>query len=245
MLKPSSIDIRRLLDLENSLSTASIEDFLHDLREAYGLVNLVYHCPSFPGRSLSDPYLALTYTPEWVEHYKAQGYIAVDPVFNIGARSVTPIDWSRLKKTGKKTIRLFNEAADAGIGRHGITIPARGPNNGIWALFSVTSSDNDRDWEARRYELMRDLVHVAHFIHQRACDLNLPVESTPDLNAITKREIEALQWSAEGRTTEDIGILMSISTETAKAHLDSVRYKLQALNRVHAVAKAIRAGLIY
>jgi DNA-binding CsgD family transcriptional regulator len=37
---------------------------------------------------------------------------------------------------------------------------------------------------------------------------------------------------------------MRISAETVKAHLDSARYKLQALNRVHAVTKAIRAGLI-
>ena len=37
---------------------------------------------------------------------------------------------------------------------------------------------------------------------------------------------------------------MRISLETVKAHLDSARDKLQALNRIHAVAKALRAGLI-
>ena len=37
---------------------------------------------------------------------------------------------------------------------------------------------------------------------------------------------------------------MKISSETVKAHLDSARYKLGALNRGHAVAKAIRHGLI-
>jgi LuxR family transcriptional regulator, quorum-sensing system regulator SinR len=65
-----------------------------------------------------------------------------------------------------------------------------------------------------------------------------------DLNTITRREIEALSWSAEGKTIEDIAVLMKIAQETVKAHLDSARHKLGALNRIHAVAKAIRAGLI-
>jgi DNA-binding CsgD family transcriptional regulator len=90
---------------------------------------------------------------------------------------------------------------------------------------------------------MRDLVHVAHYVHQRAYELH--AEDAPiDLNTITKRELETLEWSAEGKSIADIAILMRISSETVKAHLDSARFKLQALNRVHAVSKAIRAGLI-
>lgn len=244
MFQLDQIDLRRLLLLEADLSQASLEDFLQQLKAHYGLTNLVYHCPSFPGRTLTDPFLALTYSEEWVEHYKAQNYVAIDPVFNLGARAVTPIDWGRLPKVGKKTKRLFHESIDAGVGRQGVTIPVRGPGNGTWALFSATTDDNDLDWEKRRYFLIRDLVHVAHFVHQRAFDLNVVSPKLPDLNAITRREIEALRWSAEGKTTEDIGTILGVSVETAKAHLDAVRFKLQALNRVHAVAKAIRAGLI-
>jgi DNA-binding CsgD family transcriptional regulator len=139
--------------------------------------------------------------------------------------------------------RLFSEASAAGVGRQGLTIPVRGPTNGLWALFTVTSDESDADWSSRRHELMRDLVHVAHYVHQRAYELH--AEDAPiDLNAITKREIEALEWSAEGKSISDIAILMRISSETVKAHLDSARFKLQALNRVHAVSKAIRGGLI-
>ena len=95
----------------------------------------------------------------------------------------------------------------------------------------------------RRFELLKDLVHVAHYVHQRAYQLH--VEDAPvDLNAVTKREIEALEWSAEGKTLGDIAILMRISAETVKSHLDSARFKLQAINRVHAVSKALRSGLI-
>jgi DNA-binding CsgD family transcriptional regulator len=138
---------------------------------------------------------------------------------------------------------LFGEAKEAGVGEQGLTIPVRGPANGLWALFSVTSHETDSNWSGRRFELTKDLVHIAHYVHQRAYSLHAQ-EDELDLNTITKREIEALEWSAEGKSLADISILMRISVETVKAHLDSARFKLHALNRVHAVTKAIRAGLI-
>ncbi len=49
---------------------------------------------------------------------------------------------------------------------------------------------------------------------------------------------------AHGAKPIEVAALMHISQETVKAHLDSARDKLHALNRVHAVAKALRAGLI-
>jgi LuxR family quorum-sensing system transcriptional regulator SinR len=238
-----NIDVRKLLHLEGDLSDQSIDKFIDFIRQRYGLAHAAYVCPSFRGRSLPDPFIAVTYSDAWVERYKTEGYQWIDPVHKIGVRSLLPIDWAKLPREDKKVQRLFGEAAEAGVGRQGLTIPVRGPSNGLWALFSVTSNESDHDWNARRFELLKDLVHLAHYVHQRAYELHAE-DSAIDLNAITRREIEALEWSAEGKSVADIAILMRISTETVKAHLDSARYKLQALNRTHAVTKAIRAGLI-
>lgn len=238
-----SIDVRRLLQLETNITDQTLDEFIEFIRRHYGLAHVAYVCPSFRGRSLQDPFLAVTYGDEWKEHYKTQGYTSVDPVVNLGARSLLPLDWAKLPRNDKKVQRLFGEAKDAGIGQQGLTIPVRGPTNGLWALFIATSNESDTDWRGRRFELIKDLVHVAHYVHQRAFEVH--VEERPvDLNAITKREIEALEWSAEGKSVADIAVLMRISTETVKAHLDSARFKLQALNRTHAVTKAIRSGLI-
>jgi len=237
------VDLNRLLRLETDLSGKSLDEFIEAIRRRYDLTNIAYLCPSFRGCSLTAPFLAVTYTEDWVAHYKAEDYVFIDPAFTLGARSLLPVDWARLPRANKKVQRLFGEAKEAGVGQQGLTIPVRGPTNGLWALFVVTSDENDQAWAGRRYELMRDLVHVANYVHQRAYELH-GEEAPVDLNAITKREIEALEWAAEGKTIEDTAILMRISAETVKAHLDSARYKLQALTRVHAVTKAIRAGLI-
>ena len=160
-----------------------------------------------------------------------------EPAFSAGAHSLLPVDWARLP------VREAKGARPGDRRRQGLTIPVRGPTNGVWALFGVRSDESDREWSDRRHEIMKDLVHVAHYVHQRAYDLHAK-DAPIDLNAITRREIEALEWSAEGKSPAEIAVTMRISLETVKAHLDSARFKLQALNRVHTVTKAIWAGLI-
>ena len=239
----NDIDLRTLLDLENDLTDQTLDEFNAFIRDRYGLANVAYLSPSFPGHSVVNPFTSTTYDSAWTEHYRAENFGFVDPTITFGARSLLPVDWARLPRLDKKVQRLFGEAREAGVGHQGLTIPVRGPTNSHWALFFATSHENDRDWSNRRYELVRDLVHIAHYVHQRAFQLN--VEDAPvDLNVISKREVEALEWSAEGKTLEDIATLMRISAETVKSHLDSARFKLKAVNRIHAVTKAIRAGLI-
>ncbi|ACB94569.1 helix-turn-helix transcriptional regulator [Beijerinckia indica] len=238
-----NVAITQLLDLEANLSERTLEEFAVFIQKYYELKNIFYICPSLPGRTITDPYILGTYSQEWIEHYRERNYVNLDPVINVGARSLLPIDWAKLPRSSPKIQKFFGEATDFGVGRQGLTIPVRGPTNGLWALFCMTTDDTQAEWQARHYELIRDMVHVAHFIQQRAFEMHHQDEGI-DINTITKREIEALSWSAEGKTLEDISVLMRISQETVKAHLDSARYKLGALNRIHAVAKAIRAGLI-
>jgi DNA-binding CsgD family transcriptional regulator len=243
MASLDDVDIQTMLQLEVDLTDTSLDGFLNFIREHYGLANIAYLCPTFRGRSIENPFSLMTYSEAWIQHYRGQNYTFIDPVVNLGARSLVPLDWARLPREDRKVYRMFGEAQEMGVGRQGLTIPVRGPVNGLWALFNISCDDSDSKWSARRFELIKDLVHIAHYVHQRAYQLH--VEDAPlDLDVITKREIEALEWSAEGKTLADIAILMRISVETVKSHLDSARFKLQAINRVHAVTKAIRAGLI-
>ena len=239
----SDVNILDLLAMDRTPGEHGLTDFVARMSERLGLLNIVYHCQTFPGRTMHDPFLLLTYDADWVSHYRRSNYVTIDPVFNGAAHSLLPIDWGAVPRVDRRVIKLFNESQDAGVGRQGLTVPVRGPENGLWAVFSVTADDNAREWDLRKRELTSQVVLLAHFIHQRAYELHRNGEHI-DLNALTRRECEALSWTAEGKTVADIAVLMKISSETVKAHLDSARYKLGALNRVHAVAKAIRHGLI-
>ena len=68
------------------------------------------------------------------------------------------------------------------------------------------------------------------------------LESASDL--LTERETEILRWLMEGKTSWDIGKILSISERTVKFHVNNTLVKLNAVNRTHAVAKAILRNLI-
>jgi len=76
-----------------------------------------------------------------------------------------------------------------------------------------------------------------------------PISELPEKRAVTgitlsKREHEVLQWAAEGKTEWEIGLILGLSEHTADKFIRSARLKLHAANRTHAVAQAMRLGLI-
>lgn len=62
--------------------------------------------------------------------------------------------------------------------------------------------------------------------------------------AMSRREIECLRLTANGHTSDDIAAALGLSVHTANQYLTNSTHKLNAVNRIHAVAKALRTGLI-
>jgi DNA-binding NarL/FixJ family response regulator len=62
---------------------------------------------------------------------------------------------------------------------------------------------------------------------------------------ISAREVEVLQLVADGFTNIEISERLFLSEETIKSHIRHILGKLQARCRAHAVAIALRTGLIY
>lgn len=61
---------------------------------------------------------------------------------------------------------------------------------------------------------------------------------------MSKRELECLKLTANGLTSEEIARDLGLSVHTANQYLTNTSQKLNAMNRIHAVAKALRGGLI-
>jgi DNA-binding CsgD family transcriptional regulator len=64
------------------------------------------------------------------------------------------------------------------------------------------------------------------------------------VRTISKRELECLKLTANGHTSEEIAKLLKLSVHTANQYLTQTTQKLNAVNRMQAVAKALRMGLI-
>lgn len=88
-----------------------------------------------------------------------------------------------------------------------------------------------------------DIHNECHASFAALAELFPSADETP-MPAISKRELQCLKLTANGLTSEDIARRLGLSVHTANQYLASTTQKLNAVNRVHAVAKALRIGLI-
>ena len=61
---------------------------------------------------------------------------------------------------------------------------------------------------------------------------------------LVERELQILQFVAQGMTNEEIGNELFLSDQTVKKHLSNVLQKLHLNNRVQAAVYAVREGLV-
>lgn len=61
---------------------------------------------------------------------------------------------------------------------------------------------------------------------------------------LSAREIECLRWSAAGKSSDEIAIILAISSHTVVSYLKSAMRKLDSVNRMQAVARACRFRLL-
>ncbi len=73
---------------------------------------------------------------------------------------------------------------------------------------------------------------------------NDSIQQKPTLANLTNREIEALTWSARGKSSNDIAVLMNVSERTVNFHITNSMRKLDVATRIQAAVKASIAGII-
>lgn len=76
----------------------------------------------------------------------------------------------------------------------------------------------------------------------QAVAAQLAVES--EGGCVSRRELETLGLVRQGFTNAEIGRLLGVSENTAKAHVRSLLVKLQAADRAEAVARGFERGLL-
>lgn len=183
-----------------------------------------------------------TYPDRWKNHYMERGLHNLDPTLNAAARSVAPVDWSRLERT-ESFQSVFSEAHDFGMPDTGLTVPVRGPL-GETGLLCICTSMCVSEWRKLKRHIMGDLLTNAVHLHDTV------MNSEPLMKALRKprlslREIEILQWVAAGKSQQDVGDILSISSRTVEVHLRSVREKLCTISTPQAVGRAVSLGIVH
>lgn len=215
-----------------------LHSLIPDLRDLFEVEHLVYHSVNSTGQQ----YGMLTYSQDWVDRYLDQDYARIDPVVQGCFRRFHPVDWKALDWSARAQRDFLGEAVDAGVGRQGFSVPIRGPN-GQFALFTASDRRRDDAWERYTGAHVQDLILIAHYINQRALEIERGSDEIVARN-LSPREVDVLTLLATGLSRAQAAERLSISEHTLRVYVESARYKLQAANTVHAVARAMSEGRI-
>ncbi|MES2299299.1 MAG: LuxR family transcriptional regulator [Pseudomonadota bacterium] len=190
---------------------------------------------------LSNPKLFLlnNYPAEWQQRYAQENYLAVDPTVAHGMRSVAPVVWSQPTNADSQT--FWDDARGHGL-KVGWAQSSFNAQGSVGMLTLARSGDELSQAELRENSMcMSWLVHAAHEAVTR-------IVSTPDdperRVALTAREIEVLRWTADGKTSGEVGQIMDISERTVNFHINNSLEKLNANNKTAGVIKAAMRRLL-
>ncbi len=178
-----------------------------------------------------------TWPDEWYERWFAKNYVVHDPVTRYALRSRKSFTWRTAYEFGSKFgQRLFNEGTEFGF-QDGLVIPMHS-NEGPAGAVSLGAQIVDiSPREKAALELLS--IHV----YSRLEELNGPV-ALPPIAALSRREIDVLQYAAGGKTNWEIAQILHLSEHTVRDYIASAARKLNANNRAHTVAKAIQQAQI-
>ncbi|MEO0328680.1 MAG: helix-turn-helix transcriptional regulator [Pseudomonadota bacterium] len=126
---------------------------------------------------------------------------------------------------------LKDRNLDIGLGIH---LPNY--SNASGSAFFLFGGDYGR---LESHELVSDICRSVILKYEHLHELY--VEST---NKLSKRERECLQWTSEGKTSYEIGIILGLSENTINNYIATVGRKLGAVNRAHMVSIGFRSGYI-
>lgn len=224
--------------IQQATTLDGLQSVIMGLRDHLGVEHVIYHSVNSTGQQ----YAVLTYSPEWVDRYLAEDYARIDPVVQGCFRRFHPVNWKTLDWSARAARMFLGEALDAGVGNQGYSVPIRGPN-GQFAMFTVSHRARDGTWEKFTVEHVADLILFAHFVNQRA----LEIEGGHDLNvmrSLSPREIDVLTMLAMGLNRAQAADSLAISEHTFRTYVESARFKLGANNTTQAVARAVAEGLV-
>jgi len=179
------------------------------------------------------------YSPAWQQRYEKENYLAVDPTVAHGMQSMVPLVWS---DEVFAACRPFWEDAQA----HGLNVgwaQSSYDTKGIGGLLTLARS-NDHLTIQELGEVSLKMSWLTQAAHQGLSRLLVP-KCMPETAAnLTAREIEVLRWTADGKTSSEVGDIMRISERTVNFHVNSTLLKLDACNKTAAVIKAAILGLL-
>jgi DNA-binding CsgD family transcriptional regulator len=234
---PDRVQLLQLL--QDVRSESEMAGLLHRVAARFAMSSFtIYDLPS-PDDMQLQPSVQLTNARRFHDDYDRHQLLSTSPLFAQLRKSTAPGAWDldemREGRSEAQYCRLREIAADAGI-RCTVMIPV----HKIDGTRGAVSFAGDRD-KVSAHEL-GILGLIAVHVYDIFDRLRNRSDSLPP--RLTSREIEVLEWAANGKTSGEIASILSLSDHTINTYMNSAMRKLDCVNRTQLVAKALRLRLI-
>lgn len=172
----------------------------------------------------------------WFQQYVQSNFHPKDPVASFCRSQTKPFPWSSapIPDADPLAHEIMAVSAEDYRMRHGYCVPIYGLH-GHEATISLAGREIDGD---------RDAVSAVEMISIYAFTSLAKVRSVSNRKTLTPREREIVSWTASGKTSWDISVILSISEDTVNKTMASAMRKLNANTRAQVVAESIRLGEI-
>lgn len=232
--------------IDKGLNCKSLEDFKHHLlsplRELIG-TEIGLSLWGNPADNIVEGAINLDFPEEYIQIYRQ--HFLEDPAFRLWLSNQRPFIFSKrycsnpkgeLKTHLNCIATNFDFKTRKGI-FHGVI--EKGLQFGSCFTFSRPT---ERLGKKHSYilELLVPHLHQALIRVLNRNEMPFQDNGTP----LTKRELEVLRWTKDGKTGWEISAIMNISENTVRFHIKNILKKLDAVNKTHAVAKAIECKWI-
>lgn len=182
--------------------------------------------------------LETSYPQAWISYYQAENFFAIDPVLKAENFIHGHLPWN--DKLFQDAMPLWDAARDHGL-RKGISQCLMLPNHALGFLSVSRTSLLGKMMPDDEMELrLQILVQISLLTLSR---LEHEMVLTPEMK-FSKREREILKWTAEGKTSAEIAIILSISENTVNFHQKNMQKKFNAPNKTQIACYAAATGMI-
>jgi LuxR family transcriptional regulator len=221
-----------------------------DAMEAHGFPRLIYGMSSSRSRhslGARDDFVILANVgDDYMDAYVNGGLYLHGPMVRWATENSGACSWAWLAENAgtltaqEKEVIAFNRRhgltagysiSFCGTGARSIAAIALIPEAG------VTQDEADARWRAHG----RMLLAMNKVMHLKLLTLPYPNGH----KSLTRRQREALEWVGEGKTTQDIGVIMGLTPATVEKHLRLAREALDVETTAQAVLKASLQNQIF
>lgn len=226
------------------------EQLISELERLLSAYELRYYCLFLQPKPIENPatlFMASNWSPEWINIYAQKKYILVDPTIRYLIKTQHCFRWSQAVEAfadgplGKRMAAMMKDAKTHGL-VDGCIFPVHGR---MGLLGALTISGKKVDISPSEMSLFQAAANRAFWRMLELTNIALAnaLHAAEPL-IMTRREIEVLNLLADGLTTPEVSDHLKLSQGTVNFHMSSLQDKLNAKNRQHIVATALRLGII-